>query len=368
MKKILLSLFTGASVVSAVLMVLVGYSDRLNPVSYPMLSWLGMTLPVFIVINLIMLFLWILIKWRRIWIPIVAFIICYGPIRTYIPLHSHGTPPEGCIKVMSYNVCGYANKTFTAQQCTDSIVDFLRREQPDIACFQEDQNAGQDAYGRMKAIFAYNDTVHIKCEGESELFNTMGIHTRFPILKKERIAYKSTSNGSAAFFLCIDGDTVVVVNNHLESFHLSEDDRQGYKDVLKGNMGRDSAQAETKHLVKKVIEANVKRAPQADAVHEYIQQQLAKGHPVIVCGDFNDTPISYARRTVAKGLTDCYVESGSGLGISFNQGGFYFRIDQIMCSSHFIPYNCEVISTIDASDHYPIVCWMEMSHSTCEGK
>jgi len=359
-KKILLGLFTGASVLSGLLMILVGYSDRLDPVSYPLLSWVGMTLPIFIAINLVFLFLWILIKWRRAWIPIVAFIIAYGPTRTYIPLHSDTTPPEGCIKFITYNVCGYAgNKDLTQKECTDSIVEFLRREQPDIACLQEDQNNGQDAFSRLKEVFAYNDTVHISNPGSGGLFNNLGIHSRFPILKSEIITYTSMSNGSVAFFLHIDGDTVVVVNNHLESFHLSADERQDYKDVLKGNISTDSVQAETKHLIRKVIEANVKRAPQAKAVHDYISRQLAAGHPVIVCGDFNDTPISYTRHTIAQGLTDCFVESGRGLGISFNQGGFFFRIDHLMCSSYFTPYNCKVISTIDASDHNPMVCWLK---------
>ena len=359
-KNILLGLFTGISVVCAVLMVLVGYSDRLNPVSYPLLSWVGMTMPAFIIINQVLLFFWVIIKWRRAWIPVVALIACYGPIRTYIPLHSRSTLPEGSIKVISYNVCGYmGNKAYSQQECTDSIVDYLRREQPDIACLQEDQNNGQDAFGRLKQFFAYNDTIHISREGAGGAYNTLGIHTRYPIVKRERIYYPSDSNGSAAFFLLIDGDTVVVINNHLESFHLSPDERQGYKDVLKGNIGRDSASAETKHLIRKVSEANVKRAPQAEAVHQYVSAQQAIGHPVIVCGDFNDTPISYARRTIARGLKDCYVESGSGLGISFNQGGFFFRIDQMMCSNHFTPYNCEVVNTIDASDHYPVVCWLK---------
>lgn len=357
MKKIFLGLLTGISVVCALLLIIVGYSDRLNPVSFPMFSWIGMLLPVFIGINLVMLFLWILVKWRRAWIPVVALIVCYGPIRTYIPLHSNGTPPEGCIKVMTYNVSNYGgNKIYTKEQASDSITTLIQQEMPDIVCTQEGSNIVLDL---MKNLYAYNDTFCIVSPSSKNVFNVIGMHTRFPILKRERIDFESIGNGSMAFFLLIDSDTVVVVNNHFESFHLSVNDRQGYRDVLKGNLERDSVSAETKHLIRKVIEADVKRASQADAVHEYIGKQLAAGRPVIVCGDFNDTPISYARRTVARGLKDCYVESGCGVGISFNQGGFFFRIDHILCSSQFTPYNCKVINTIDASDHYPVICWLK---------
>ncbi|MDE6011388.1 MAG: AP endonuclease, partial [Prevotella sp.] len=70
-------------------------------------------------------------------------------------------------------------------------------------------------------------------------------------------------------------------------------------------------------------------------------------------------PISYTRCVVSQSLTDCFVESGCGLGLSFNQKGFNFRIDHIMCSQHFTPYNCTVDANMDASDHNPIICWLE---------
>ena len=81
---------------------------------------------------------------------------------------------------------------------------------------------------------------------------------------------------------------------------------------------------------------------------------------MIVCGDFNDNPISYARRIISQGLTDCFVETGKGIGLSYNQKGFYVRIDHILCSEHFQPYNCQIDDEMDASDHYPILCWLKM--------
>ena len=65
---------------------------------------------------------------------------------------------------------------------------------------------------------------------------------------------------------------------------------------------------------------------------------------------------------IAKGLTDCFAETGRGLGLAYNRKGFYFRIDHILCSDHFTPYNCQVDDKIDASDHYPILCWLKLVH------
>ena len=154
---------------------------------------------------------------------------------------------------------------------------------------------------------------------------------------------------------------MLVVNNHLEGTHLSKEDRNNYKRMLHGRMERDTARAESRLLLNKLETWVAKRAPQADAVHRYVQEHRA--YPTIVCGDFNDNPISYSRRTIAKGLTDCYVETGTGIGLSYNQKGFFFRIDNILCSKHFTPYRCYVDNKIDFSDHYPMVCWLKLRNN-----
>lgn len=354
-KSIAVNILTGASVVTALLTVLVGYSDRINPADHPTIGCVGMVFPFFLVVNAAFLFAWVLIRWRRAWIPLAAFLAAYSPMRTYIPLHSKSDIPDGCIKVLSYNVAGYGGN-YKYDNGLDTIMGYLRRQDADIVCLQEDMSAKFNPVERMPELYPYNDTVHIT-PPDVPTINAVGIHSRFPILRHERISYESRSNGSVAFFLQVGNDTVIVINNHLESTHLSTDDRNRYKDMLSGNMNRNEAQAETRHLLDKLGDAMSRRAVQADAVHNYVNKHLSH-YPIIVCGDFNDTPISYTRHTIAKGLTDCYVETGMGPGISFNTRGFSFRIDHIMCSTHFTPYNCTVDSHIDVSDHYPVYCWL----------
>ena len=87
-----------------------------------------------------------------------------------------------------------------------------------------------------------------------------------------------------------------------------------------------------------------------------MRELMKKNDPVILTGDFNDSPISYAHRRLASELTDCYIASANGPGISYHYNCFYVRIDNIMCSEHWTPYECRVDNTIKASDHYPIVC------------
>lgn len=354
-KSILLNVFTGASATAAAAMVLIAYSDRFHPADYPILACAGMVFPFFLVTNLIILMIWLIVKWRRIWIPIVGFVLAFPAIRIYLPFHFHSEPPQGCIKVLSYNVNAYLmDKEFPHPE--DSIFEYLRHQNADIVCLQEDIIQTSSHPIDYSAIYPYNDTVHLN-KPTSLIINAIGIHTRYPILSKERISFKSEANGSVAFFLKIGNDTVIVINNHLESTHLSESDRERYNSIIRGGMSSEDAQVETRKLVDKLSTAMIQRASQAEAIHQYTE--LHNHYPAIICGDFNDTPISYVRRTIAKGLTDCYVETGNGVGVSYNQKGFYFRIDQIMCSRHFEPYNCYVDDYMKASDHYPIVCWLK---------
>ena len=66
-----------------------------------------MTFPFFVVANLVILVLWVLFKWKYVWIPLLAFAFAYVPIRNYAPIHFGSEKPKDCIKIMSYNVCGY---------------------------------------------------------------------------------------------------------------------------------------------------------------------------------------------------------------------------------------------------------------------
>ena len=111
-------------------------------------------------------------------------------------------------------------------------------------------------------------------------------------------------------------------------------------------------------LLIKLAEANAARSGQIRTVLRYVEEHSQ--YPIIVCGDFNDHPISYSRHAMDEQLTDCYKETGRGIGLSYNQKAFSLRIDHIFCSQQLQPYNCKVDDKMEASDHYPILCWLKM--------
>ena len=239
------------------------------------------------------------------------------------------------------------------------ILDYIMGSDADIVCLQEAYlndaivSAAKEAYG-------YVDSVMHPTRADC-----LVLFSKYPILSKDRIEYKSKGNLSAAFKVNIGGDVVTVVNNHFETTGLSLSDRAGFKDMMKGKSGKDTIKAESKRLAKKLGEAARKRAPQVDAVAGFVRECR---EPVILCGDFNDSPISYARRTLGKVLTDCYVATGNGPGISYHHNAFFVRIDNIMCSADWRPYGCKVDRSNGYSDHYPIYCWLKRVENDKNGR
>ncbi len=357
LKTLTVQMLVGANIATILLMLLAGYSDRLHPASHPLLSTLGMVFPFLLIMNMAFLVVFLIFKWTRAWIPVLGFALAYGPITVYVPIHLDAEVPENAIKIVSYNVCAYGGN-YKYEAGFETVRDYLKNEKPDIVCLQEDNDTWRRFVFRdYQKFLAYNDTVVLSNTPSS--FNCLGIHTRYPIIRRERIFYDSeVNNGSAAWWLKIGRDTVIVINNHFESCHLDVTDRRQYKQMLKGEMKSDSIRTESKILLLKLADANVIRSRQIDRVSQFIRDH--QGTSMILCGDFNDNPISYARHTIAQLLTDCYAETGRGIGVSYNQKEFFFRIDHLFCSSDIQPFNCKIDDNMDASDHYPLVSWLKI--------
>lgn len=355
-RHLIVNLITAAAVIIALSMLTVAYSDRVHPTTFHYIGCLGMTLPLFVAMNILSLLVLLTVKWKRAWIPLAGFVLAYVPIRTFLPLNIDREPPEGCIKLITYNVCGYTGNG-KYDNGLDTVTTYITAFDADIVCLQEDMSVKAKPLERWQELYPYNDTVHVS--SNEKYVNAIGIHTRYPILKKERIEYESETNGSMAYFLLVGSDTVIVVNNHMESTHLTVNDRKRYKEVIDGNTDKKTVKEDAHLLIGKLSDGMALRAPQAEAVHQFVESHMQ--YPIIVCGDFNDTPISYVRHTMAKGMTDCFMERGCGPGLSYNQKGFHFRIDHIFCSPQLTPYKCIVDSKMDASDHYPMLCWLKMT-------
>lgn len=352
-----LKVIGGANVATVMIMLLTGYSGHVSPLDNSLVSGMGLFFPVFLLLNFCFLVFWIVFHWRGAFIPVVGYIIAYFPIRAYIPFNFPAEPPEGSVKVMSYNVFNFAGDD-AGYGKDNLIVDYLCNSGADIICLQEASAKGigeSEVDSVMKQEYPYSST-----DSEEGSHDCLRLYSKFPILKKERINYESETNLSMAYVLDIHGEKVLLVNNHFESTKLNEEDKTNFRNIVKGHMDNDMARVESKLIFGKLSVAAKIRAPQIKAVAGYIDKTRKEtGMSVIVCGDFNESPISFTHSVLSEILTDCYVASGNGPGFSYHQNGMYVRIDNIFCSEEWQPYAAEVDNKMGVSDHYPIMCWLK---------
>ena len=241
---------------------------------------------------------------------------------------------------------------------TNPIVDYVVNSKADIVCLQEatvDASGSDHILDTLKKHYPYYKLMVKKKPAADHIL----LLSRYPILWQDSIPYKSNSNMSVAYMLDIKGTKTLLVNNHFESFGLTNDDKEGFKTLVKGSMKTNDMKSESSHLLHKLGTVAERRAPEVEMVAKYVKKYLDKKVPVILCGDFNDNPLSYAHRTIANILTDCYVSSANGPGISYHRSGMYFRIDHIFCSDDFEPYGAKVDNSVTNSDHYPVYCWLK---------
>ena len=75
---------------------------------------------------------------------------------------------------------------------------------------------------------------------------------------------------------------------------------------------------------------------------------------MIVCGDFNDVPNSYAYARIGQGLKDAFREKGNGCSRTFSQISPTLRIDYILFDPAYNAYQYDCIQRV-LSDHFPIM-------------
>ena len=86
LKDFTLRLVAGANIVTIIIMLLLGYSDRVDAAAHPFIGVIGLAFPVFLVLNILFLLFWLCVRKRWAVIPLLGLIAGYGPISTYSPL------------------------------------------------------------------------------------------------------------------------------------------------------------------------------------------------------------------------------------------------------------------------------------------
>lgn len=342
-----------ANVAVLVLLCVSGFSQILNPKYHNWLVSLSLFFPVFLAACSAFAVFWIFRKRKYLLVSLVGLLICFSPIRTYFPLNFKQDVPRGSLKILTYNVQAF-NMADSAK--FRAIVDYIETSNADLVFLQEspyqnDKKEGRTVDSTMTAQWAYADTIHF---GK---YNGIGIYSKFPILSTRTIKGGDESHGSMICQIKIGADTIYAINCHYPSNRMEQKDKKMFKLMVK-EPEFDSTQIKSRYLMGKIDSAGVLRANQVDSIIQILDQ--LGDVPIIFCGDFNDSPLSYVHYQLTKKLNDAYTRTGNGPGISYHEAGMYFRLDNILCSSHWKPYRAKVDTSIRASDHYPLFCWLKL--------
>ena len=352
LKKIPVVIFIAINLLLSVAMIFCAYSSYVPPQEYPSLSYFGLMFPFFLVANVAFLLFWLVFKWKVAVLPLVGMLLCAESVRTYFPLNLPAAPPEGSIKVLSYNVMAFGDRKEPWER--NPILNYVLDSRADIVCLQEGRKSLVDsALTRLAEVYPYH-ALEIRKE------NYIACFSKFPILSSEQIDYPTASNCSFAYELQVGEDTVLLINNHLESYKLSAEDKADYKSIIKNYQHPERNESETKYLTltEKLSRRDSIRGIQADYVAAFVERH--RDRKIILCGDLNSSPISYPHYRLTRHLNDAYTRSGNGAGTSYNRSGMYFRLDHILVSPGMACYGAKVDKSIQASDHYPIYCFVKL--------
>lgn len=327
----------------------------ISPIINPSVNWifpvLGLFAPAIYVTNLILALYWI-INWKWLYaIPMVVLLLFgVSSISLFVNMEvkkDYGVESyKNMPKVMSYNIRRFINDD--RQWSTKAIAEYIESQDPDIICLQEYVQNAKGLSTEFKAT--------LKDYKRAE-FNTLAIYSKYPIIKKEDIFARDTNEMRRSMWadIVIKNDTIRLFNNHLHSTTIKAEDNEYLtsKLLVKDTLRRDKI----KDMLVRFSHGSVERNKQVDTIAQVIAQSP---YEVVVCGDFNDTPISHAYNVMSHGLKDSFQECGKGF--SYTYRGFYniLRIDYILVSDQITPHNYFVDEECELSDHLPIMANIEI--------
>lgn len=361
--------FIVVNIIAAVLFLLGCYGYLFNPVYFWPLGFLTLSAFYFLLILIAFIFFWLIVKPQRAFISVIAILLALKPLNNILSFHFSTsfskTKPANALRIMSWNVAQFNVMEDEKNPGIKSrMLGAINEYEPDIACLQEmvaeDSTVTQHGHiseflqqlGFGNYFYAYNRKEDFWGHAHFGII----IFSKYPIINKQMISfYPHDYNSIFQYADIVKGkDTVRVFNIHLQSLRFSKAnlnyiDKPTVED-------EDKAIKESKNIIAKFKKGFLKRQVQAERIRKEINKSP---YPVIVAGDFNDVPNSYAYHTIGKDLDDAFVEKGSGLGRTFSGISPVLRIDNIFTGKKLDVLQFNLVKK-KLSDHFPVIADVAM--------
>ena len=362
-KPILRIVLSILSVILYLFTILSAFGGRFDTAIFTFPAVLTLVLPVFATATLVVTILWFV--FRRIImgaLGVLTLLACWSPITTVSPLSTSkkADPDSKTFTVMTWNIHHGEDQELKDYTGPNRTIHYIIHSGADIVCLQELKRinhneipgyslAMRDSLRKIYPYWAGNDRLDMK------------VLSKYPVVYNNNYNYiDGTTKGPTlySFFKVMIGDRAVnLVNLHLSSFDLSGSERQVVSRMSSVNGAKWSMEKMKSNVWKKLRSGFSRRKKVAAALRKDINTVSG---PMIITGDFNDVPESYAYRLLrGTDLKDAYVETGFGPMVTFNQNMFWFHLDQVLYRGPLKALNVHR-GSIKSSDHYPVFAKFEL--------
>lgn len=320
------------NIIAALLLLVSFILPFIPPKRFSNLSLLSLAVSPLIIINILFVVYWLFKLKKFVLLSLAIIVISYFYFGSFYKFSTNKNKIESAntIGILSFNVRLfnlYENKD-TQKNIPEIISSYLEKEKPDVLCLQE--------YNKeMKIDFSDYPYNYIHFRGKNILGHA--IFSKYPLVNKYSFDFDHSYNNTISADLVKGSDTLRIYNLHLQS--LSIKPSVSYLQEVDNEV-----------LRKRVTTRFIKQQEQVESI---LKHKNNSKHPVIISGDFNNTPFSYIYHEMSEKMNDAFVEAGNGLGTTYLFEYFPMRIDYILASKDLKILNFTTIKKT-FSDHYPI--------------
>ena len=317
------------------------------PHYFPLLGLATLALPFFFIIHAIFT-LWYLIRGKRyVWILLLTLFFVMPSFHKWI---SFGQSIKNDYQSKELSVLTYNVRMFNIYGWIPGN-DVTQRQKELIEGSGADIIALQEYYKYEKTPKLDYRYEHIHFSNEKQTFG-LAIFSNKPILEKGAVEYEHVEGFNNAFIyadILFETDTIRFINVHLASFYFDVKDFERLKQT---SINAEEIQMSVRSIVRQLFKGFNRRSKQLKTLSAFIK---SSPHPVIICGDMNDTPASYTYRVMDRYLNDAFATSGKGVGRTYVETWFPLRIDWVFYPDILCPTDYQTLGKdMPLSDHLPV--------------
>ncbi|NPD46187.1 MULTISPECIES: endonuclease/exonuclease/phosphatase family protein [unclassified Lentimicrobium] len=257
--------------------------------------------------------------------------------------------------ILSFNARNLSNNNLSVgdKSIRNEIAGYVESQNADLICFQEFQsyptkgvNSVEDYKKKLQRPHVFS-APYLK-KNNHQFLDLLVMYSKYTI-KNSKTFYMDGKIYGFYVDLEIENEMIRLFNLHLESNHFNKNDYDIFSDK-EVNLNQ-KKRNQVVLLVQKLKKYSVKRSYQARTIRTEIEDSP---YPVIVAGDFNDTPASYIYHHIRQDLLDAFKLKGSGYSNTYNGNLPPMRIDFMLFDPQMKIHDYQVLKP-DLSDHYPIL-------------